>query len=434
MNPLLSLRRWVKCGPGMGVLASALFATALLASSGRAHAAPEDAKAGACPAPGAPVAEPYRWYPALDLARIPFHTADGPWGPRAPIAAPAPPVTRRTVHVTSASRLASEALIPGTSIVVDADYIGPTMVFGNVADLEIVVPRGRTVAGLMIGSYNPSSTTRRVRIRGTTPGQHSGGLIGHIVFYSNPATDLIIDGVDLNGNDGQGGGLLLQLSWPNAERVAVVNVRGHGVGAAFLGGGNDIVFAGNRILSAARPGEVNGWAEGWGIRSVGDRIVVYDNRIEGTRYHRVRVHPEPGKQQYAWVANNTFVDPREARIFAAVDMSGRSPLSYSTGVWAVCNRVYAHSSCISSSFDGQHAIYSRLTSNTFFGSITEVVQRQFQAIHGPGRDYLSGNKYFAWQAPPAWDAPGDPTAVPLPPVKPDRYTGRFASTLKCLPP
>jgi hypothetical protein len=328
--------------------------------------------------------------------------------------------------------LAAEALVPGTSVVVDADYIGPTVVFGDVADLEIVVPRGRTVARLWIGRYTPTSTTSRVRIRGTTPGLHSGGVIGQIVFYSNPATDLIIDGVDLNGDDGKGGGLLLQLAWP-AERVAVVNVRGHGVGAAFLGGGNDIVFAGNRILSAARPREVNGWPEGWGLRGGGDRLVVYDNRIEGTRYHRVRVHPAPGLQQYAWVANNTFVDPREARIFAAIDMSGNKPLSHSTAVWAVCNRVYAHSSCISASFEAPHANYARLTSNTFFGSITEADQRQRQDFHGPGRDYLSGNRFSAWRAPPAWEAPGDPTAIPLPPVQPGRYNPK-AVGLRCPPP
>lgn len=423
----------MKATPGSGMLAAILVATTLLASAGWALSAPNDAGAGACPAPGASVAEPYRWYPSLDLARIPFHAAEGPWGPRAPIAAPAPPVTRRTVRVTSAAQFATEALVPGTRVIIDADYIGPTVLFGDVTDLDIVVPPGRTVARLWIGRYNPPSTTRRVRVRGTTPGQHSGGLIGNLVFYSGPATDLIIDGVDLNGDDGQGGGLLLHLA-RSSERVAVVNIRGHGVGAAFLGVSDDIVFAGNRILSAARPGEVNGWPEGWGLRVGGDRIVVYDNRIDGTRYHRVRVHPEPGQQQYAWVANNTFVDPREARIFAAIDMSGRKPVSHSTAVWALCNLAYAHSSCIPGSFEAPHANYARVTSNTYFGSITEADLRHRQAWHGPGRDYLSGNRFAAWRSPPAWETPGDPATVPLPPVKADRYTARFASTLKCSPP
>ncbi len=383
-----------------------------------------------CPAPGAPVAEPYRWYPSLDLARIPFHTATGPWGPRARITAPELPVTRRTVSVTSAAQLAAEARIPGTLIIVDAEYLGHAQVIGDVADVDIVVPRGRTVGQLTIGRYTPPSTTQRVRVRGTTPGTHSGGLIGQINFFSASTTDVIIDGVDLNGADGNGGGLLWNFAH-SVERLAVVNTRGHGVGSAGTNRGNDIVIAGNRIMSGARPREINGYSEGWGIRG-GDRIVVYDNRIDGTRYHRVRVHPTPGPPQYAWVANNILVDPHEARIFSAFNVGGN--LHRYAAVWAVCNRVYAHSTCMPPSFDGQVADYAMLTANTSFGSITEARQRGAQAAHGAaGRDYLSGNTYSAWQAPPAWPAPGDPTsAVPLPPVNPSRHNP--ALTLAPCPP
>lgn len=391
----------------------------------------------ACPAHGASVAEPYRWYPSLDLARIPFHVAAGPWGPRVPITAPSPPVTRRSVRVTSAAQLASEALIPGTLITVDADYIGHAVLFGNVSDVDIVVPPGRRVAQLTIGSYTPRSTTQRVRIRGTTPGVHSGGVIGNIVFLSNPATDVIIDGVDLNGDDGNGGGWLWNFGWP-AERVAVVNVRGHAVSdGGGMNGGVDVVIAGNRITTGARPSEVVGAGGGWGIRG-GDRIVVYDNRIDGNRFHRVRVHPIAGRLQYAWVANNTFVDPHEARIFSTwnLDMN-KNNLDRYAAVWAICNRVYAHSTCMPASFDGQHASYAMLTSNTLFGSMTENTRRNLQDHLGPGHDYLSGNKFSPWQAPPAWEAPGDPTTtVPLPAVKPERYNVAFRHlpNLKCPAP
>ncbi len=411
--------------PRVQVFPAVFFAVALVGSMAADGAVP------ACPAPGAPVAEPYPWYPSLDLARIPFHSAAGPWGPRAPITAPKPPVTQRTVRVTSASQLASAALIPGTLVMVDADIAGHVVVFGDVADVDIVVPRGRTVGALTIGRYTPPSTTQRVRIRGATPRMHSGGLIGQITFLSSPVTDVIIDGVDLNGADGNGGNLLWQFA-KSAERVAVVNVRGHGAGPASLNnGGSDIVVAGNRIMSGARPREVNGYTQGWGIRG-GDRIVVYDNRFDGTRYHRVRVHPIPGPPQYAWVANNTFVDPREARIFSAFNVAGNS-YRYAA-VWAVCNRVYAHSTCMPPSFDGQNADYAMLTSNAFFGSVTEGRQRAAQNAHGAGRDYLSGNTYSAWQAPPAWQAPGDPTtAVPLPPVNPSRYNAALMLP-PCPPP
>ncbi len=336
------------------------FRAALLAVAWVGCAASQPA---VCPAPGAPVAEPYRWYPKLDLSRIPFHTAAGPWGPRAPITAPAPPVTRRTVEVTSAAQLAAEARIPGTQIVVAADYIVHAAAIGDVTDVDIVVPRGRVVGQLSIGRNNPPSTTQRVRIRGSTPGVHSGGLIGAITFHSVLMTDIIIDGVDLNGADGNGGTTLFHFG-REPMRAAVVNNRGHGVGPASLHtGGVDVVIAGNRFVSGARPREVNGYGEGWGIRG-GGGIVVFDNRIDGTSYHRVRVHPRPGPPQYAWVADNTFVDPNEARIFNAFDVA-KDGSRYS-GVWAVCNRVYAHSTCMGPSFQARDALYVSLTSNAFF--------------------------------------------------------------------
>lgn len=51
------------------------------------------------------------------------------------------------------------------------------------------------------------------------------------------------------------------------------------------------------------------------------------------------------------------------------------------------------------SFDGQHADYAMVTSNTVFGSMTEKTQRIFEDLHGPGRDFLSGNKFWPWQGP-----------------------------------
>lgn len=370
-----------------------------------------------CPAPGTPVAEPYRWYPALDLARIPFHTAAGPWGARARIASPAPPVTHRTVHVTSAAQLATEALTRGTIIIVAAEFIGPAIILGDVQDVDIVVPRGRTLAQLGVGRFNPPSVTRRFRIRGTTPGEHSGGVVGNIGFHSDPVTDVIIDGVDLNGADGSGGNVLWQFA-RNPERVAVVNIRGHAVGAASQQiGGNDMVFAGNRIMAGARPREVNGKANftGWVIRG-GDRIVVHDNRFESTRYHLIRVHPRPGPLQYAWVSNNTLVDRHEARIFNAFDLGHGSRIA---AVWVTCNQIYAHSTCHPPSLQATGAQYAVLANNTFYGSFTDSFQHRAQSREGANRDYLTGNTYLPWREPPAWTAPGDPaTAVPLPPVNP----------------
>jgi len=407
----------------------------VLVASAAASVAAQEAQQYACPAPGAPVAEPYRWYPSLDLARIPFHAGAGPWGPRARITAPLPPVTTRNVIVNSAAELAAEARVPGTRVTVAAQFIGPVTVLGDVSDVDIVVPTGHRIAQLTIGRYAPPSTTQRVRIRGNTPGKHSGGLLGKVTFASTAAiTDVIIDGVDLNGDDGNGGHLLWHFMG-RAERVAIINNRGHSAGPGSLDqrGGADIVIAGNRLMSGARPREVNGVPEGWGIRA-GGRIVVYGNRIDGTRYHRVRLHPEAGPPQYAWVADNIFVDRYEARIFSVFNASPTTSYRYGA-VWAICNQVHAHSKCISPSFDGIHANYAILANNAFFGSTTLEMQRSRQAAHGRDHDYLTGNTFSPWQEPPAWQSPGDPISnVPLPAVVPSRYNPAAAAGVGVCPP
>jgi len=415
------------------MLANTKIAALLVAALAASVSTPVGSQA-ACPAPGAPVAEPYRWYPALDLARIPFHTGAGPWGPRAPISAPAPPVTTRNVLVHSAAEFAAAARISGSLITVAAKSIGPVYLSSDVIDVDIVVPAGHRIAQLAIGHYSPPTTARRVRIRGTKPGEHSGGLLGGVFLASTPATDIIIDGVDLNGEDGKGGNLLWHFP-RGAERVAIVNVRGHGAGPGSIMRATDVVIAGNRLMTGARSREVNGYPEGWGIRAAGGRIVVYDNRIDGTRYHRLRLHPEGQAADYAWIADNTFVDAHEARIVSVFNASGTSSHRYAA-IWAVCNRIHAHSTCLPPGFDGMHADFALLTNNRFFGSFKQDLQRLFQTQHGPNHDYVTGNTFSPWQPPPAWQAPGDPaTAVPLPMAVQSRHNpGAAAGTKPCPPP
>ncbi len=364
-----------------------------------------------CALEGSGPPEPYPWYPALDLSRVPFHAAAGAWGPAAPISAPAAPVTTRSIVVHTATELGTEALVPGTEIVVGSDILEPITIFGDVTDVDIVVPRGRAIGRLYVGRYTPSSTTSRVRIRGPVPMTHSGGRVGQVVYMSNPTSDIIIDGVDLNGEDGEGGAGLFQINF-GATRGAIINVRGHATGGGSLqGASTDLVIAGSTFFTGARPRIENGSPEGWGLRG-GDRVVVFQNYIAGTRYHRVRVHPAEGATQYAWIVENVFVDPYEARIASAMNIGGPAEVRID-GFWAQCNEVYAHSTCMTGSFDGTAADYAQLTHNSFFGSIDEALQTYLQGQY-PSQDYLTGNAFGTWAPPPAYPGPGDPREVPLP--------------------
>jgi len=368
-----------------------------------------------CPSPTDPVAEPYRWFPRLDLARIPFHVAAGPWGARMPITAPAPPVVTRRITVATGADLAREALVPGSEITVTASIATQVVLFGNVTDLDLVVPPGVTLQSVIVGRAVPGSVNRRVRIRGSTPGMHSGGVIGTITFFSD-AADLIIDGVDLNGADGAMNGLAWYLATTNGARVAIVNVRAHASASISLNGDvTDLVVAGSNLVSGARSRADNGIPEGWGLRA-GRRIVVFGNRIEGNRYHRVRVHPGADPTEYAWLADNIFVDPHEARIASAFALpSSTTPWD---GFWAECNTIYAYSNpmtgCLGHSFEAPAATYARLTNNTHFGTITVDAQRARVAMSMGSHDYTTDNTYAPWRAPPAWGPPGDPRQIPLP--------------------
>jgi hypothetical protein len=193
------------------------------------------------------------------------------------------------------------------------------------------------------------------------------------------------------------------------DRAAVVNVRGNAVGAGMISNaGSDIVVAGCNLFTGARPREVNGQPEGWGMRFHARQVVVFRNRIDGTRYHRVRVHTASNETtivHYAWISENTFVDPHEGRILTAMGQSGATY----EGFWATKNTAYAYSTCMGPEFDaGDYTRYGRVTDNTFYGNLA-VMQNIGDLI-----DQTTGNSYHPWASPPAWPAPGDPTTIPLP--------------------
>ncbi len=382
-------------------------------STGVAQAAQTGADASRSdPCATRPVVEPYRWYPALDLSRIPFHAGSGEWGERYRIVAPQPPVIRRRITVNSARELAAAALVKGSEVTIGTSIDEDTVLMGDVVDVDLVIPAGKHLRQLMVGRYTPPSITQRVRIRGTTPMSHSGGRIGSIMFLSADTQDVILDGVDLNGDDGQGGRGLLEFAF-GANRVAVVNVRGNSVAWGGLHGNmQSFVMAGSNLLTGQRPRQANGFPEGWGMRG-GDHLAFFRNRFEGTRYHLVRLHPTHALQ-YAWIAENTFIDPHEARILGIIGVESTPAGALYEAVWAQCNQIYAHSKCMPPSFEAPLAVFARFTHNVFHGDITKAQQAERQEQEGPKHDLLTGNTFGPWKAPGAAPPPGDPREIPLP--------------------
>ena len=141
----------------------------------------------------------YPHYPALNLNDIPWHTAAGGWGPQVRLEAPALPVTTRSVTVNSRTEFNSAASTAGTRITVATGWPGNTVATINANDIDVIIPAGVAVGAIEMGGWPRTSPLARIRIRGTTPGTHSGGRMGQYRDYSL-VSDVVIDGIDINGD------------------------------------------------------------------------------------------------------------------------------------------------------------------------------------------------------------------------------------------
>lgn len=255
-------------------------------------------------------------------------------------------------------------------------------------------------------------------------------MVTGLEFYV-PSGDIIIDGIGMRDSAQQ---IVILISF-EIQRLAIVNSVIRAAGSGLIGPARDMVVAGNTVVTADRSRAVNGANGGYGFRAYSEAALFYRNRIEGVRFHRIRMHPHlpyGTAPQYAWVDSNTLVDPREARIFWVRDLGPANalPASSTTGAIIKNNLIYAHVSSATcplppdmNPFDATYALAS---SNLFYGSFTASALITQAASH-PNHNYTAGATNFAaWQAPPAWQAPGDPRAlITLLPVDPGAYNASY---------
>jgi hypothetical protein len=390
--------------------------------------------------PAAGGTDPYPWYSPLDRNQIPFHVAAGPWGAQLPLQSPTAPTINDEVTGISSAAEFNAARASNRRLVFDASFNDPISL-DNLSHVELVIPSGINLGALVLGGNNQPIS--HIRIRGSTIGQHSGGRIGRIWSINSPLDDFIIDGIDLNGahgatasnvdhcllsGNGPGGGQVQNSRW------AIVNCRFHSAAACFLGSVNHIVFANCNLFHGARTRAQNaadrgsGFAEGWGIRNQGGPIVVYNSRIEGTRYHNLRCQPLQGGQygDFCWINSSKLVNVYEAQtawIFGDLGLS-----LVADGSWFLGNQVYTQmqASCPNGRSlanvvtGGADLPYGRWNNNAFYGSGTNAVYDDayfalVESNEATGNvDFRTGNTYNALVNPGAWGGPGDPTLVSLP--------------------
>jgi hypothetical protein len=371
--------------------------------SGTGGAAVDAGTGGATGDGGAPVSDPYPWYPRLDLHRVPFHTMAGGWGPMEPISAPAEPViTDGDFRVTSEAEWNAmrgngrRLIIPsGTSI---------TESLGTVDDdMEIVIENGARLAAVYINAGS------RIRIRGEVFGQHNTGQIGQIVMGS--VSDVIIDGLD-----GRMATSELFVTEANVvQRMSVTNMRVHGA-VGYLNTIEDLVVAGSNFKNDG---------EFWLMRLEGPwrRVVIFETHLEGFANASFRPTGSlAGSAQSGalWFGDSTLVNSTQANPMASgavLRIHGGPDANRVDSVFVDGVRIHAQNSDGSAEIGARtnYCGYFRVTNTTIVSDAYDPAAVESAAA--PDEDWkvsatvvpLLGNDIPPWND---RNASGDPNDVP----------------------
>jgi hypothetical protein len=356
--------------------------------------------------------DPYSLYPTLDLNTIPFHTAAGGWGAQSAVEEPSTPVTTTQTSVGTWAAFESACLTPGTEITVTASISGVgNPVSGSMTDIDIIVNPGVVINNPIFGRFGQGDTITRVRMRGPTLGQYSGGQV-HNARVFGLGTDIIFTGIGMTG-----GGANKEVALESAgglahNRWAVTYCRGMTGNSFFLGNVHNLVAAGNSIYSGADLTTVSPNDEAWNFRCTEGRgpVILYDNDMRNPRFHNVRYHPNNAalNQGYVWVASNLIVDLEEARIF----WTGRASAGDSgnvLGSWFLNNTIYAEDNDVifTPDIEIEHCPYGRITGNVFYGDFDagDIYTSTVADV------VVSSNTFNGSAAEPAWTRAGDPTGL-----------------------
>lgn len=359
--------------------------------------------------------DPYPLYPSFDRNTVPWHTAVGGWGAQVALQAPALPTTTRSVTVNNTTDFNTEAAVAGTQITIGTSFSSTSVVNVTASDIDIVVPSGIVMGTIEWGTFPRTTAIARVRVRGSTPGSFSGGRIGQVVIIPSTEgiyTDVVVDGIDLNGDSGKGSGWFHQPFRVDAVRIAVLNCRVISAGYTWLGDDASHVFIANSNFyhGGATRAEA-GFAEGWGFRNKAGPVTIVDSRIQGTRYHNLRPQSYDRAGEVFYARNCVFVAQAEGRT-AWLWNNVSETSGYGQGaVIENCNiYTYSTASCgFGPEISSANVDWSRVANNNFYGGGVAV----FSSVSANGGG-TEGNTFNSLTAFPAWGGPGDPTAVPLP--------------------
>jgi len=404
--------------------------------------------------------DPYPLYASLDRNELPFHTAAGSWGAQVPLQAPTPPTTTRNVTVTTAGGFYTEAGVDGTQITIGADISDSSadLLAIRGSDIDVILPAGRTIGGIMLGQYF-SAGGSRVRIR-KADGDTRGGRMGQFRIQPTTGTawtDIIIDGVDSNGAGDFGNaaesnmGVYLDDSGVIPQRVFIHNVRALSPQAMGFFQANHLVIAACSFRASAVDRGTATRNEGWCIRGHGTPFVIVDSHLETTRYHTIRPNTNDASNEYFFIARTNIVNLTEGKMGWLGNKLTDPAWGFYWGAWVKdCNFYSSATSTCSSGGGTDSALlsllscsYSRITGNTFYSggtgnaitwTSTNLTNERNEAITTGNADStlvsrgraplpadahssdvnLATNSFATLTGRPSWGGAGDPTGITLP--------------------
>jgi hypothetical protein len=254
-------------------------------------------------------------YPALDLDELP---GDG-GGSLGAYRAPALPNTADSITISGSGEEAGRAIVDacrdgGVTIDVpnSAGRLG-NLTIGGTADCDITFGPNVILDALTLGLWPGEGTSpvQRIRIRG---GQFGGLTLG------GTSTDVVFDGVVINtglnppesrtpvavGFGGEMGALSQRIALINSviRTEEVETAPGTFDGAAFIGLGQDVLFANNNVASS-------GNHNSWGFRiSGGGNFLFVDNVVRVSFHKLVRMNDHD--VDYVYIKGGTWM--REERV------------------------------------------------------------------------------------------------------------------------
>lgn len=359
----------------------------------------------------------------IDLSVIDWqNNTSGSWGAGATLVKPTEPTTSTSVTVSTPAEFETEAATDGQEITIDTSWADTNIVDIDASDIRVIIPDGITVGDIRIGESNIARS--RIRIQGSTAGQHSGGQMGTLTVNSTSVThtDVIVDGVDMVSGPSGGSDPHMNFRVPDVTRLAVLNVRAIASCYNWLGTGQQVLIAYSNFQSAATNDSI-GCSGQWGYRGSGGPTAFFNVRWDANNlFATIRTQPTAtpsDDDDVSYFQDSTFVNVANGRNqWVWQDIDAGDNFLGAGGIFDNVS-IYVHAEdagCNATRIGTTDVDYAEARDSTFYnggyydGTTTGITS----SVLSSKFDTNTNNTVTTFTDLPEWTGPGDPTTLSLP--------------------